>query len=314
MTKKAKVTADLELLQNAALFSLSLRSWGNRRTIKKGGYTTDAADDLTNATKKLVKSPEYDDIITCMNNCKAWVLQRVMPSNLQEGLYFISTKPRPERDDKLSVAEEVTAVIVETNRIIKEELVPKFVAKFAERVEAAKRPRAEGGLGSLFDAADYPAPDTLAERFGIQHYFVSFGIPDNLPKQIKAEEAAKLRAKCLAAQDEVVAALRAGVREMIAHLLSILDTKPGQKPKRVHDSLVLKWRTLFETFAARNLMDDAELAGLVAQAEAIMTGIKPDDLKGDGSLLRNTVVAQFKEMQPAINKLVSERPTRKFTF
>jgi len=197
-----KQTRDISLLSRATLFTITIHArFGNRKVIPKGKYYSEAADNRTNATMKLIESPELDRIEKYQNEIKQWCLARCMPSFITKGVYVLA----------LTEAEEVDSALREANSILKNELVPAFLAAYPKQVMEARRPKEEGGLGSLWNEKDYPSVDRLRDAFSIEHAFISFGVPENLPEQLKAEAGRKLQKRFEAAQEEIVAALQPGL-------------------------------------------------------------------------------------------------------
>jgi len=322
--KKSK-TADIALLKNAALFSLSVHAWGNRKTVGKGKAQTDAADALTHTTKTLIVCDELKAVYDYQGKVWQWVVARVMPSFLMDSLYFASTKREKGADGKHqpSIAEVIAEHIEAANINLQTVLLPKLLddrdeagrSAYDRAKLAAAKPKIEGGLGSLYAEADYPQPEDLKRRFYISHNFVDFRVSENLIGKMRRKEEEKLRSRYGKAEQAMVAALRAGVQEMVRHLLEILTVKPGEKRKKVHKSLLTNWKELFDTFAARNLMEDEQLASVVKQAEGILSGVTDvDELKGDESAQRDKVLEQFKALEPVIDKLVEDSPVRKFNW
>jgi len=104
---------------------------------------------------------------------------------------------------------------------------------------------------------------------------------------------------------------------MVDHAIDRLTVKDGAKPKIFRESLVTNFRAFFDTFNARNLMEDAELEALVNQAKAVVNGLPRDASEAADSLrtspdIRTTVVAQFSALNAQLDTLVIEKPIRRF--
>src|ERR1043166_2625480 len=128
MTQKQK--KDIDLLKDAVLFSVTLHcAFGNRKTVPKGKITSEAADSRTNATVKLIESPELDAIEKHLRATKDWCLGRCMPSFIYRGVNIL----------KLSEAESVDAQIAAANRALKDELVPAFLAAYPGQIQDARK-------------------------------------------------------------------------------------------------------------------------------------------------------------------------------
>lgn len=292
MTKQIK----FDLLERATLFTLSLHMWRNRKKADILKIQTDADKSRISASKKLIEAKEYDDIRTYLNELKGWCMARCMPSYIKDGIYVVA----------LTEVEKFNAKIAEAKTRLASDFVPKLVA-----VWPAKVAESEQKLKSLYDEDDYPTNGRLERSFGIDHSWITFSVPQNLPESVKREEAEKLRAKYEQAQQEMVAALRLGFQELMAHAIERLAVKPGEKPPVIRKSLLENFDEFFETFNARNLMEDEELEKAVEQAKGILAGQTAESLKD----ARQQLAGSFAKVKEHVDKLVQEAPTqRMFDF
>ena len=299
MTKKQ--TKDIALLQKATLFSLTLRAWGNRRMVRAGEI--DRVKGAVRATKQLVDSPELQAIIEYQSSMKKWAQKYCRPSYIVEGVYWM---------DK-SVTELVNDTLKAANNTIVTELVPAFLSAYPTQRDAMQKPIDEGGLGELWHAEDYPTVDQLRGRFGIEHSFVSFGVPDGLPEKVKAEATAKLRKNIEEASVQMITGLRVEFGKLVEHLIERITPEANGKPKIFHDSLLENFDSFFESFKHCNLMDDSDLAKQVELCESVLKGVTPAALRNSKDVQKQ-IAKQFGEVKATVTKLVSEKPTRAFDW
>ncbi len=295
----------LQVLRNATLFSLTRHTRSNRRQAGKNRMQTDGNKQRLNVTKQLLVSQELDAINDHLNEIYTWCLDRAMPSSdARRGIYFVRRTMVEEFEARLDIAQSV----------LKTDLVPAFLTTYDQCREKMKRP-APDGLGDLYVETDYPTQEVLADAFSIEWSWLSLSVPDELPSEVRERESEKLRRSFEEAQEEIRYALRAGFKEMVQHAVDRLSIKPGEKPKVFRSTLVSNFKQFFDTFQAKNLMDDTELAQLVQEAQNVVAGLPKnvDELREIPSI-RASAAASFAELNDSLGSLVIEKPSRKFDF
>ena len=299
MTKKQ--TKDIALLQKATLFSLTLHSWGNRRMVRAGEL--DKIKGAVRATKQLVVSQELQDIIDYQNSIKRWTETYCRPSYIVDGVYWMNK----------SVTELVNDTLKAANDKIKDELLPKFLAVYEQRKLEMQKPIDDGGLGELWHAEDYPTADQLRSRFGIDHSFVSFGVPDGLPEKVHAEATAKMRKNIEEAEVKMITGLRMEFGKLVEHLIDRITPGPDGKPKVFHDTMLAGFNVFFESFKHCNFANDSDLAKQVELCESVLSGVTPNELR-KGKDVAKQIAKQFGEVKATVTKLISEKPDRAFDW
>lgn len=285
-----------DLLQRASLFTISLRRWGNQRKADLSKVQTKAKKGRLHLTKKLIESNAYDDLRSFQDETKSWCLRRSMPSYLRDGIFVVLLTEVKEFEDELA-------------RRVKElenVYVPRFLKEYEKCVEDAKVE-----LEDQFNSGDYPPPQQLTQRFRIEWNWISFGVPDNLPEGVRKKEVEKIQKAYAEAQQEIVAALRQGFADLVNHAVERLSIKKGEKPKTFRNSLFENFREFFDTFNARNLMEDEELKGVVQKAKKILAGVRPDDIR-ERPTVREATVKMMADVKRIADQLVQERPSRRF--
>ena len=153
----------------------------------------------------------------------------------------------------------------------------------------------------------------MARRFGIEWNWICFAPADNIPKEVREREVAKLQKAYADAQVQILAALRAGFGDLVNHAAEKLKVVPGKKPPVFKATLVENLQEFFATFGSKNLMQDAELAELVERAQKVMGNVTAEDLRSFEDT-RGRVAAGFEEIKKEMDKLVGERKGRRFDF
>lgn len=333
-------TINAERFRNACLFRLRISRFGNRAKIKDGSKLTeylslkkqqeqeqtelgqsraiapaitgDISGSVT-ATKRLMVSPALDAVNELLTQTKEKLVGRfgiMAPSNIQPGLFACCVETVGQAENIIEDAQSKLAL----------ELLPALAQDFAPAIERARTAKIkDGGLGPLFDPADYCTADEALEAFGIEHYWLSLDVPANLPAELRAEAAEKLERQFTEAADEVKLALREGFQQLIAHAAEAL--KPGEDgaKKIFRNTLTDNIAAFCNTFNSRNIMGDAELAALVSRAREVLTTIETggkataDVIRKDASV-RENVHAQFSAIAAELGGMIETERSRQFNF
>jgi hypothetical protein len=318
MSKSKIKENDVQILRSAVLFGLTRHAWSNRSKVGNDRLKTDEVDSLgitvptktngrVNATKRLIVCPAYDNVMEHLNKAYNWCLDRsMMATGISRGCYFV------RRD----MVEEFETKLEDFRKQLRETFVPDFIAAYPEAKRAANTDVQNGGLGSLYNEDDYPTEDELRESFGIDHTWFALSVPDELPAEIRSRENQKLKDTFAKAQEEVLYALREGFAGLVDHAVERLKVLPGEKPKIfVADSMVNGFMDFFDTFRAKNLMDDAELEDVVGKAQDIVAQFAPN-IKAvkNSTSLRNGIAEKLSEVRTTLDGMLKDRPSRKFQF
>ena len=300
---------NIDLFKDAALFSVTFHMWGNRR--KANALPVDRilngqAKERIRSTMTLVKSDAYDAIKDYIVAARAWFLARSMPS-FTDGVFFV----------KLSEVQAFEEKVAEVQAELADRLVPALLADYERVKDAARFDYADIardlGIPNLYNERDYPTPDRLAGMFGIDHSWLAFTVPDNLPDDVRAREEVKIRAKFEEATEEITYALREMFAALVDHAAERLTPSPDGKSKIFRDTLIENFREFFETFNARNLTDDQQLETLVTRARELMSGVDPDNLRRS-PYARQKVAGALGQLKAGVDRLLVDKPGRKFDF
>lgn len=180
-------------------------------------------------------------------------------------------------------------------------------SRYAELREAAR-----ARLGSLYNPSDYP--DSLAGLFG-----VCWDYPATEPPAYLVALAPDLyereRRRVMARFEEAVELAERGFAEEFARLVEyraerLTGTNDDGPPKVFRDSAVENLAELFARFRSLSVRSDEQLEGLVAEAQRIVRGVGPRQLR-DAEGLRRHVAAQLGRERSGLDQLLVERPRRR---
>lgn len=302
-------TVNLERFKNSVGLMVTFSAkWGNVRkgTMDKVKLAEGAdkqeeqkAKQRIALKKQLIVSPEYDAIKRFQGEIRSWIYSKTVPSFFKEGFQLCGLGAVSDIESRLKRA-----------RVELQKLVDAFADAYPARVEEARAVLEPVGQ---FSARDYPPQEFIRNAFDISWNWIAFTVPEGLPAELRQAEEEKLQRQFQDAGEEIITALRVAFGELIAHATERLTVGPDGKQKVFRDSLIGNINEFIESFANRNIMNDVELAKLVAQAKAVLKDATPQKLR-DYSNVRDTVKAQFEAIKTALDPMIEERKTRKFNF
>ena len=226
----------------------------------------------------------------------------------QIGSYWRSVSlPYPEAGIRLIRQEDIGRFQVQMTTLKAElnEAVRTLDFHYDELISAARQ-----RLGSLFNANDYPA--TLDGLFDCIWDFPSVEPPDylrQLSPQLYEQEAARVAARFDEAVQLAEQAFTEELSRLISHLTERLSGQDDGKPKVFRDSAVENMQEFFERFRHLNIRSSEQLDNLVSQAQRVVRGVEPQQLRDDGTL-RQQVAAQLSGVQSVLDGLLVDRPRR----
>lgn len=192
-----------------------------------------------------------------------------------------------------------------TMRLELDEAVATLDEHFGE-LRAAARER----LGSLYNPGDYPA--SLRGLFGIAWEYPSVEPPEYLqrlnPKLFEAE-CRRVSSRFDEAVQMSEEAFVGELNRLVSHLSERLSGQEDGKPKVFRDTAVENLREFFSRFRQLNVRSNADLDTLVEQAQSILRGVEPQQLR-DNSNRRQQVASQLAGVQATLDGLMVDRPRR----
>lgn len=97
--------------------------------------------------------------------------------------------------------------------------------------------------------------------------------------------------------------------QLVSHLTDRLAGSDDGKPKVFRDSAVEHLTEFFQRFRRLNIGSNTQLDELVGQAQQIVRGVQPQQLR-DNQSLRQRVVTQLTGVQATLEGLLVDRPRR----
>lgn len=335
-------TVNAEAFQQTCFFRLTISRWGARAKVRskealkvyldqldaaaQAGQATRAAVDIPGgrvingggalkATVGLYVPPPrnadgtdaenpYENICAFLSSTKDRLVGRfgkASPSRIAEGLFVVSNNLVQEYEDELRAAVAR----------LRDQFIPPLLADYPAAIDRAQLPVAQGGLGPLYDARDFPTVGKLASLFGLEWQWLALGVPENLPAALRAEAAEKMERQMTEAANEVRDALRTAFAELVAHAQERLTDGQDGKRKIFRDSLIENIQNFIGVFSHRNVMNDTDLAQLVDRARQVMVGVTPERIR-DYASVRDNMRSQFEQIRTALDGMITTETGRKF--
>ena len=169
---------------------------------------------------------------------------------------------------------------------------------------------AERRLGTLFNASDYPS--TLDGLFDLEVTYPAIEPPQylvSLHPEVYQQEQARVRERFESAVELAEQAFATELQRLTAHLAERLTGLHDGQPKVFRDSAVENLRDFFERFRRLNIRSSPELDMLVEEAQQVITGIEPQQLR-DSVRLRQMVARDFEQIQASVGEMLVDRPRR----
>ena len=93
------------------------------------------------------------------------------------------------------------------------------------------------------------------------------------------------------------------------HLVERLSTDESDKQKTFRDSTITNLDDFFARFRELNIGSSEELDQLVEQAQAVVRGVQPQNLR-DNDSLRQRIASQMSAVQASLDGMMIDRPRR----
>ena len=165
-------------------------------------------------------------------------------------------------------------------------------------------------LGHLYNAADYP--ESLTGLFEINFDFPSVEPPDYLRQlnpTLYRQECERVQQRFNDAVQLAEEAFIAELAKLVSHLSERLSGAEDGKPKIFRDTAVENLAEFFQRFRSLNVGSNAQLDRLVADAQRIVRGVEPQNLR-DNAGLRQHVATEMSRVQSVLDGLLVDRPRR----
>jgi hypothetical protein len=208
-------------------------------------------------------------------------------------------------------------------RLLPQQKLPAFdsrMAQYRQELQSAARElaaqydtikaEAERRLGTLFNASDYPT--TLDGLFDLEVTYPAIEPPAylvSLHPEVYQQEQARVRERFENAVELAEQAFATELQRLTAHLAERLTGLHDGQPKVFRDSAVDNLREFFDRFRRLNIRSSPELDMLVEEAQQVITGIEPQQLR-DSVRLRQMVARDFEQIQARVGEMLVDRPRR----
>ena len=126
-----------------------------------------------------------------------------------------------------------------------------------------------------------------------------------LYEQEKARVAARFDEAIRLAEE----AFTSELAKLVSHLSERISGHEDGKPKIFRDSAIMNLTEFFERFGQLNVRSSEQLDDLVDQAQRVVRGIEPQELR-DSASLRQHVATQLAGVQSVLDGLLVDRPRR----
>jgi hypothetical protein len=280
-----------------AAVRLAFRWLGVRKTLAPEQRTTAArafhADrELLTASKLILdtKNPAYRAVAAVRSEAS--------------GYWRTVTLPFPEAGIRL-FPQNSLGLFATTMQAYRERL-QEAAHELASQYDTMKS-EAQRRLGTLFNASDYPT--TLDGLFDLEVTYPAIEPPGYLmarhPDVYQAEQA-RVRKRFESAVELAEQAFATELQRLTAHLAERLTGLHDGQPKVFRDSAVENLREFFERFRRLNIRSSPELDMLLEEAQQVITGIEPQQLR-DSVRLRQMVARDFGQIQASVGERLVDR-------
>jgi hypothetical protein len=290
--------AGMNLAKETVCVTVSFGLLGNSRKVSNSAVEVDADKALIRVHKTLLDSPELDAIRKADGEMRRRLYDLCLPFDV--GIYLLPNKLIAQVVADLRAFKAKRAILVE-----------RFISAY-ESLRNDARIR----LRSLYNSRDYPAPEVVRSKFYCEWEFISFGTPDSLEsisKELFEEEKQKAANKFQNAAEEITAVMRQTLAELVSHLREKLEPSPDGKQKIIRETAVTNLTEFLKTFDLRNVTNDTELADLATKCRSLLSG-RSADMFRESDNLRRSVASDLAGIKTELDKLVTEKPSRKFRF
>lgn len=285
-----------KVTENTICLVVKKGRFGVNRKVSAAALEVDADKTLLALSKCILDSPELKKVAQLDSEVQTYLKALCLKSMFSGGIYLIPLGAIEEVNDALQAFAER-----------RQALVGDAVAAYDQRAEeTAER------LGVLRNALDYPSEARFRGTFYFEWQFVTWETPTRL-KAIRPAlfeiERQKAAVKLTAVAEECKTAMRAGMKDLVEHMVDRLTPDEDGKPKRFQKSTVANFHAFFRTFDLKNVTDDTELAAIVTQAKAVMSGVDADALRKQ-DVMRDLVTDGLRKIQEQLQTMTVDRSTR----
>ncbi len=295
------VAASERLRKNASACRLSFTWWGTNRSLSKSqkheaAQPFEANSAFLSAGKKIINTrhPAFQQLTAMKNRIAGYWKSMTLPY-VEDGVRLI------RKSDIAAFHTMMTDFQHELN-----EAARSLNDRRHELLEEARQQ-----LGRLFNAKDYP--DDLAELFAVEWDYPAIEPPGYLAQiapEVYREEQERVAQKFQEAVHLAEEAFTQELTEMVEHLAERLQVGDDGKPLVFRDSAISNLVSFFDRFKQLNISSNRELEEAVTQAQSLVTGVKPAELRQDRNL-REQIRSGMQQVADQLATLTIPKPRRK---
>lgn len=275
---------------------LGVRRALSRDQVKTAAEAFHADGELLSASRRILdtKDEAYRAVTSTLSRARAYWRTMTVPFPV-DGIRLIRKDLIPQFDEAM-----------QKHRIELIDAVQALAARYqALRVEARDR------LGDLFNPEDYPS--SITKQFALRWEYPSVEPPNylkDLNPELYEAEAKRVQQRFETALAMAEDAFAAELQSLVSHLVDKLTGDEGDgKPKVFRNTAVTNLSEFFARFSAMNVRSNSELSALVHQAEKIIAGVDPNDLRKDGALKQH-IATSMEQVKATLDEMVQDAPTR----
>jgi hypothetical protein len=279
---------------------LSFTWFGTRKTLSaeqkaRAAESFGAEGDFLSAGKKLIdtRHPSFQAVTAVRHRAVSYWKGISLPFP-EAGIRLV------RQDDLGSINTQLTTLKAEL-----EEAVEQLDTVYEELKRAARQ-----RLGSLYNEADYP--ESLQGLFDMSWDWPSVEPPPYLQRlspDLYRQECQRVQARFDEAVRLAENAFLEELSALITHLSERLSGECDGKPKVFRDSAVNNLTEFFQRFRHLNVGSNEQLDQLVSDAQQIVRGVQPQQLR-DNQSLREHVAEQLSGVGAILDDLLVDRPRR----
>lgn len=286
------------MFREAALLQLNATCWQLDKKLPQSLLAELGNVDLLRGRKLLLPPESTANIKQVIGKARNYLRKIALPFPIS-GCVLAPRKLIPEIQEQLARLEKQYQSHVED-----------FLYWYPQTIREAK-----DLLGELFDECDYPTLGAIKSRFRFQWRYIVIGpsVSRVLPPSIYKDEVAKFQNLMEQARQEAIAALRGEFVELVANIADKVSGAEDGKPKRLRDAAVENLRDFLDSFADRNLFEDEQLAQLVSQCKAIISGTDANAIR-HSALVKENLHSSMSNLLTSIESSLESVPRRKLRF
>lgn len=283
-----------KLMKGARLLCMNFRMGiGNLRQISVTANTTADPSQIRNQ-KKLIDSPELDEIRSQDAKLKRWVEMKASKYTGQEGVLIVADAMIPTID----------RVLVAYENLRRPALVTKFMLRYRAEFEN-DFPVTRAALGDQFKSKDYPRPEMVEAGFVFTYHYMDIqttGTISIADPNIREREERKQVALMVKAAEDMRAAMREAGAQMVEALFNVLKPETGKR-KALYDCHLEHLNEYLDTYNLKDVTDDVEYQKHIRTLKQIMGNVSIEKLREhDGLKLK--VAAELDAVRPHLKALV----------